>query len=166
MKRRYIYGLFDSGTLRTISYVGCTGNPGQRYDQHLSEQDKTTRAWVKSVRADGGTVRMVILEAANGDALLRERWWIGYLNPKLNFIHREPRRHAPVIDGCEPGYLWEQKGQYFHFASDAATFFEAGSTTVRKALKAGIPFYSPRFDEEITLRDLTKESEPTPPEAK
>lgn len=155
MKRRYIYGLFDSGNLRTIDYVGCTRNLGKRFDCHAKGYDKTTKKWAREVRAAGRTIRLVVLEAAtNGKALERERWWIGFLNPQLNFIHREPRRYAPQIEGCNPAFFWPEGTQYFRFTSEMAEFFECSSSSIRRALKLNQSFHSPRFDKFITVQEL------------
>lgn len=63
--RIHVYALFDPLSPEKIRYVGQTANLDNRFAVHLRARDRVTKAWVKSVRAQGRCVSVRILETTD-----------------------------------------------------------------------------------------------------
>lgn len=76
----YIYGLCrDGDEISDIRYIGQTNNPKARLAGHRNDKGYTRKArWIKSLRKNGHTVNMVILDSAESraEANAIENAWI------------------------------------------------------------------------------------------
>lgn len=75
----FIYELYDPRT-DTPGYVGLTGNPSQRYQQHIERRDGKAEKyeWVKRLLSEGVKPKLRILETVENrsEARIREKYWI------------------------------------------------------------------------------------------
>lgn len=101
----YIYGLVERDVaFKHIRYIGITNNLGNRLTSHLDSSESTPKAaWIDGVKLAGGTVDMVLLDAADNrkDALLREAAWIKFaegLGWELTNVARPASSSLALVD--------------------------------------------------------------------
>jgi len=78
----YIYGLYEVGKEDDIRYVGKTLNPKERLRCHIdrSKSNKDKIEWIKSIKENGGQVKMKILEECSVNWSERESYWVDKYN--------------------------------------------------------------------------------------
>lgn len=80
-------------------YVGVTRNPKTRLNAHLAGSLKGISNWVFKLRETKQKPKMVILESGSDfDPLIRERFWIGELNPCYNAALWPSKKYQAIKD--------------------------------------------------------------------
>ena len=123
----YIYGLTDPNG--SIKYIGKSGNPRVRYDQHLADHADTPKTrWIRELLSNGYKPGLIILEKVDPQqAYFTETWWIvlgrsrGWALTNVGL----PTRHSPNFGDLFAQQLKEEFDQ-FRLEHDLVLFISRG----------------------------------------